>query len=174
MSLSLAPDSRTFISGACDASIKLWDIRDSMCRQTFTGHESDINAVCVSKHCWKKYTLLIFQIYHLWFFYLFSPPSLSSSPAAVHLQPVPMTPPAGCLTCVQIRSYVYTLMIISSVASPLWPSPALAACCSLDTTTLIATSGMPWRETEQVSVLAFCPCAQCFICKFWGPVTILM
>ncbi len=34
MSLSLAPDSRTFISGACDASIKLWDIRDSMCRQT--------------------------------------------------------------------------------------------------------------------------------------------
>lgn len=68
MSLSLAPDSRTFISGACDASIKLWDIRDSMCRQTFTGHESDINAVCVSKHCWKKYTLLIFQIYHLCFF----------------------------------------------------------------------------------------------------------
>lgn len=46
MSLSLAPDSRTFISGACDASIKLWDIRDSMCRQTFIGHESDINAVC--------------------------------------------------------------------------------------------------------------------------------
>lgn len=48
MSLSLSPDSRTFISGACDASIKLWDVRDSMCRQTFTGHESDINAVCVS------------------------------------------------------------------------------------------------------------------------------
>ncbi|KAL0193135.1 hypothetical protein M9458_011431, partial [Cirrhinus mrigala] len=44
LSLSLAPDSRTFISGACDASIKLWDIRDSMCRQTFIGHESDINA----------------------------------------------------------------------------------------------------------------------------------
>ena len=48
MSLSLSPDFRTFVSGACDASIKLWDIRDSMCRQTFTGHESDINAVCVS------------------------------------------------------------------------------------------------------------------------------
>ncbi|TFJ98478.1 adrenodoxin-like protein, mitochondrial [Platysternon megacephalum] len=46
MSLSLAPDARSFVSGACDASIKLWDVRDSMCRQTFTGHESDINAVC--------------------------------------------------------------------------------------------------------------------------------
>lgn len=48
MSLSLAPDGRTFVSGACDASIKLWDVRDSMCRQTFIGHESDINAVAVS------------------------------------------------------------------------------------------------------------------------------
>lgn len=49
MSLSLSPDQRTFVSGACDASVKLWDIRDSMCRQTFTGHESDINAICVSR-----------------------------------------------------------------------------------------------------------------------------
>lgn len=48
MSLSLAPDSRTFVSGACDASAKLWDVREGMCRQTFTGHESDINAICVS------------------------------------------------------------------------------------------------------------------------------
>lgn len=45
MSLSLSPDMRTFISGACDASAKLWDIRDGMCKQTFPGHESDINAV---------------------------------------------------------------------------------------------------------------------------------
>lgn len=48
MSLSLSPDSRSFISGACDATSKLWDIRDGMCRQSFTGHVSDINAVCVS------------------------------------------------------------------------------------------------------------------------------
>lgn len=33
------------ISGACDASAKLWDIRDGFCKQTFPGHESDINAV---------------------------------------------------------------------------------------------------------------------------------
>jgi guanine nucleotide-binding protein G(I)/G(S)/G(T) subunit beta-1 len=45
MSLSLSPDMRTFISGACDASAKLWDVRDGMCKQTFPGHESDINAV---------------------------------------------------------------------------------------------------------------------------------
>lgn len=48
MSLSLAPDTRLFVSGACDASAKLWDVREGMCRQTFTGHESDINAICVS------------------------------------------------------------------------------------------------------------------------------
>lgn len=40
---------RTFVSGACDASSKLWDIRDGMCRQSFTGHVSDINAVSFSQ-----------------------------------------------------------------------------------------------------------------------------
>lgn len=48
MSLSLSPDMRTFVSGACDASAKLWDIREGCCKQTFPGHESDINAVTVS------------------------------------------------------------------------------------------------------------------------------
>ncbi|XP_065189764.1 guanine nucleotide-binding protein subunit beta-1 [Sycon ciliatum] len=45
MSISLAPDQNTFISGACDSAAKLWDIRSGNCAQTFTGHESDINAV---------------------------------------------------------------------------------------------------------------------------------
>lgn len=45
MSLSLSHDMRTFVSGACDASAKLWDIREGLCKQTFPGHESDINAV---------------------------------------------------------------------------------------------------------------------------------
>lgn len=82
MSLSLSPDMRTFVSGACDASAKvsvlyfmyifhlkfdlvtwksliifwlfsfltlqLWDVRDGLCHQTFSGHESDINAIGVS------------------------------------------------------------------------------------------------------------------------------
>jgi guanine nucleotide-binding protein G(I)/G(S)/G(T) subunit beta-1 len=33
------------VSGACDATAKLWDIRSGKATQTFTGHESDINAV---------------------------------------------------------------------------------------------------------------------------------
>ena len=49
MSLSLSPDQKTFVSGACDASAKLWDIRGSHCIQTFTGHESDINSIVVSQ-----------------------------------------------------------------------------------------------------------------------------
>lgn len=47
MSLGMAPDFNTFISGACDFTAKLWDIRDGQCRQTFAGHESDINAIGV-------------------------------------------------------------------------------------------------------------------------------
>jgi WD40 repeat protein len=45
MSVCIGSDSRTFISGACDASAKLWDFRDGGCKQTFTGHEADINNV---------------------------------------------------------------------------------------------------------------------------------
>ncbi len=47
MSLSINPtDQNMFISGACDAQTKLWDIRTGgKAAQTFVGHESDINAV---------------------------------------------------------------------------------------------------------------------------------
>ncbi|CAH8524359.1 unnamed protein product [Dicrocoelium dendriticum] len=45
MSVSLSPDNRTFVSGSCDTSAKLWDLRDCKCKQTFQGHEADINAV---------------------------------------------------------------------------------------------------------------------------------
>lgn len=44
-SLSLGPSQNVFVSGACDATAKLWDIRSGKATQTFTGHESDINAV---------------------------------------------------------------------------------------------------------------------------------
>jgi len=44
-SLSLGPNQNIFVSGACDATAKLWDIRTGRATQTFTGHESDINAV---------------------------------------------------------------------------------------------------------------------------------
>jgi hypothetical protein len=31
----------------CIPFFQLWDVRDGQCKQTFTGHESDINAVTV-------------------------------------------------------------------------------------------------------------------------------
>ena len=37
-----------FHSTTVTVSFQLWDIRDGMCKQTFPGHESDINAVTVS------------------------------------------------------------------------------------------------------------------------------
>jgi guanine nucleotide-binding protein G(I)/G(S)/G(T) subunit beta-1 len=45
ISISLAPNANLFVSGACDATAKVWDIRTGKAVQTFTGHESDINAV---------------------------------------------------------------------------------------------------------------------------------
>lgn len=45
MSLSLAPDERSFVSGSCDHSARLWDLRNGLCHQTFTGHDNDVNAV---------------------------------------------------------------------------------------------------------------------------------
>jgi guanine nucleotide-binding protein G(I)/G(S)/G(T) subunit beta-1 len=36
---------QTFVSGACDTTAKLWDLRDGKCKQTFAGHDADINAV---------------------------------------------------------------------------------------------------------------------------------
>ena len=48
MSLAILPDLRTFVTGACDATAKLWDIRDTSHKQSFSGHESDINSVSVT------------------------------------------------------------------------------------------------------------------------------
>ena len=46
MSVSLNPqDKNTFVSGACDAAAKLWDLRTGKCVQTFKGHDADINSV---------------------------------------------------------------------------------------------------------------------------------
>ncbi|CAG7988933.1 unnamed protein product [Penicillium salamii] len=46
MSISINPTNQNiFVSGACDAFAKLWDIRTGKAVQTFAGHESDINAV---------------------------------------------------------------------------------------------------------------------------------
>ena len=44
-SLALSPCKKYFVSGACDAKVKVWDINSGKCQQTFGGHESDINSV---------------------------------------------------------------------------------------------------------------------------------
>lgn len=46
MSISPSPlQYNAFVSVGCDALAKLWDTRDSSMCRTFSGHESDINAV---------------------------------------------------------------------------------------------------------------------------------
>ena len=47
------PDIRSCVSARLSCSLshclfQLWDVRDGMCKQTFSGHESDINAITVS------------------------------------------------------------------------------------------------------------------------------
>jgi len=36
---------QTFVSGSCDATAKLWDIRTNEVVMTFAGHDSDVNSV---------------------------------------------------------------------------------------------------------------------------------
>lgn len=46
MSLSPTPDGNLFVSGACDATARLWDVRAGGASvATFPGHEADINSV---------------------------------------------------------------------------------------------------------------------------------
>jgi len=48
MSVSVSEGTKTFVSGSCDSTAKLWDYRDKKnCVKTFMGHESDINSVAV-------------------------------------------------------------------------------------------------------------------------------
>ena len=42
-SISLHGD--TFVSGGCDKTARLWDIRQPQCTQIFSGHTNDINSV---------------------------------------------------------------------------------------------------------------------------------
>lgn len=74
----------------------------------------------------------------------------SSSLMVTHLPLAQMMPLAGYLTCVQIRSWWFTHMTTSFVASPQWLSPRAAACCSLAMMTSTVMFGTAWRPTVQV------------------------
>ena len=46
MSIATSPVSpNIFVTGACDAFAKVWDVKQPGAPRTFSGHESDINAV---------------------------------------------------------------------------------------------------------------------------------
>lgn len=48
VSISLSPDGNTYVTGSVDRTCKLWDLREEKAKQTFFGHEADVNSVCVS------------------------------------------------------------------------------------------------------------------------------
>lgn len=63
VTISLSPDMNTYITGSVDRTCKLWDVREERARQTFFGHEADVNSVCVSAeirvfHCSTIFTVL--------------------------------------------------------------------------------------------------------------------
>lgn len=119
---------------------QLFDIRDGICKQTFTGHESDINAITVScfnyisnihasfKNCYFQWyfclvfktdftmTVLCFHLFLIIFLFFFSLPS-SIFLMALPLQLAQMMQPADCLISVQTKKSECTHMIILYVVS---------------------------------------------------------
>lgn len=48
VSISLSPDGNHYVTGSVDRTCKLWDVRETNSpKQTFFGHEADVNSVCV-------------------------------------------------------------------------------------------------------------------------------
>lgn len=50
VSISISPDGNSFVTGSVDKTCRLWDIREEKPKQTFFGHDSDVNSVCVFKN----------------------------------------------------------------------------------------------------------------------------
>lgn len=48
VSISMAPDMKTYITGSVDRTCKLWEVNSENAKQTFFGHQADVNSVCVS------------------------------------------------------------------------------------------------------------------------------
>lgn len=62
VSISLSSDGNSFVTGSVDRSCRLWDIREEKPKQTFFGHEADVNSVCVSKFYNKKWVGLSYTV----------------------------------------------------------------------------------------------------------------
>lgn len=53
MSISINPTNpNVFVSGSCDMTAKVWDMRAGRCTHTFTGHDADINSVAFFPDGW--------------------------------------------------------------------------------------------------------------------------
>jgi len=44
-SMSIRYEENVIVTGSVDRSIKIWDLRDLKCVQTFYGHDADVNSV---------------------------------------------------------------------------------------------------------------------------------
>lgn len=43
VSISISPDNNQFVTGSVDRTCKIWDVRDLSQKQTFFGHNGDVN-----------------------------------------------------------------------------------------------------------------------------------
>ena len=118
------------MSGACDATAKVWDIRTGKAVQTFAGHESDINAV---------------QYVHLYPYQRAL--TQDSSRTATHSLPVPTTRVASSSTCVPTASSTRTSTTMFSAELHPSRSQSLAESSLQDMTTTTATSGTRSRAS---------------------------
>jgi WD40 repeat protein len=70
MSISISNDSQSFISGACDASAKLWDLRDKKCERTYPGNRSDVNTIKVtSLYNTSNVKINLSTVFSIWIFF---------------------------------------------------------------------------------------------------------
>jgi len=134
---SFSNDRFTFVSGGCDAAAKLWDVRTGRCIQTFTGHESDINAVA--------------------YFPNYQSFGTGSDDATCRLFDIRADQELLIYRYLATDHFWITNLFIamnqSSVESPQSPSPNLAVSSLLATMTLTATFGIPLRAIVPVCLL---------------------
>lgn len=129
-----------------------------MCRQTFSGHESDINAIGVSFDLAQFHRSFLDGLNMFFFFCCFVSFSLCSSfsPTVTLSQLDRMTPLVVCLTSEPTKSWPCIRTTTSYAASHLLRFPNLAVSYWLATTILIATCGTLWGQNEQVRTAHRC------------------
>lgn len=64
VSISLAPDSNSYVTGSVDKTCRLWDVRENKPKQTFFGHQADVNSVCVRWKANKQKNIKCFFVFN--------------------------------------------------------------------------------------------------------------